>query len=113
MTEPIFPIKPPSSSTTDTVMVIEPYRHDGAWVFDDAHVGLKQESFVADVTEMIHELVEDIPDAATGFRLHFAMFPFEGHQAMLRWVRSDPVEGNWYRSENGSEGWLCPALFWY
>jgi hypothetical protein len=63
---------------------------------------------------MIDRLVAGIPDAGRGFRLSFAAYPFEGHQASLAWVRADPVEGNWYRAEDhGDEGWLCPALFWF
>jgi hypothetical protein len=93
--------------------VIEPYRHAGAWVFDEPRVGLSREPFVAGITEMIDRLVSDIPAAASGFRLFFAATPFEGHQASLAWVRADEVEGHWYRLEDGDEGWLCPALFWY
>lgn len=61
---------------------------------------------------MIDRLVADISEAARGFRLHFSAIPFEGRQAVLSWVRADPVEGHWYRTEDGGhEGWLCPALF--
>lgn len=112
--EPLFPIRPAASETPNAVLVIEPYRHEGAWVFDEPRVGLRREPFVAGVTEMIDRLVAGIPDAASGFRLLFAAFPFEGYQAVLTWVRADPVEGHWYRAEDGGdEGWLCPALFWF
>jgi hypothetical protein len=114
MTEPLFPIKPPCPPPGEAVFVIELYRHEGAWVFDEPRLGLHQEPFVAGVTEMIDRLVAGIPGAEQGFRLRFAAFPFEGHQAVLSWVRADPVEGNWYRAEDqGDEGWLCPALFWF
>jgi hypothetical protein len=114
MSEPLFPITPPSLPPGDVVLLLEPYRHEGAWVFDDPRVGLHREPFVAGMTEMIDRLVASIPDAAHGFRLSFAAFPFEGHQAVLTWVRADPVEGHWYRAEDrGDEGWLCPALFWF
>jgi hypothetical protein len=114
MTEPLFPIKPSNPPPGDRVLVIKPYRHDGAWVFDEPQVGLLREPFVAGVTEMIDRLVAGTPDAEDGFRLMFAAFPFEGYQAVLSWVRADPVEGNWYRAEDQSdEGWLCPALFWF
>jgi hypothetical protein len=75
MPEPLFPIKPLASATTDTVWTIDPYRHDGAWVFDEPRVGLHREPFVAGITEMIDRLVAGIPDAAHGFRLRFAAFP--------------------------------------
>lgn len=114
MEEPLFPIKPPATESPTVVFTIEPYRHEGAWVFDDARVGLSREPFVAGITEMIDRLVEHRSGAAQGFRLLFALFPFEGWQASLSWVRADPVEGHWYRAdETGDEGWLCPAMFWY
>ena len=114
MTEPLFPVHSPSTEMPDTVFVLEPYRHEGAWVFDEPRVGLCREPFVAGVTEMIDRLVAAIPGAENGFRLRFASFPFKGHQAVLTWVRADPVEGHWYRAEDhGDEGWLCPALLWF
>jgi hypothetical protein len=114
MPEPLFPIKPPCSPPGAAIHVIEPFRHNEAWVFDEPRVGLHKEPFVAGITEMIDRLVAGIPDAANGFRLLFAASAFEGHQAVLTWVRADPVEGNWYRaSDSGEEGWLCPALFWF
>jgi hypothetical protein len=113
MTEPIFPMKPPSDRLSGSFFVIRPYRHEGAWVFDDARVGLKREPFVSGITEMIDRLVADIPNADQGFRLLFASAPFDGYQGVLTWARSDPVEGSWYRDEQGQEGWLCPALFLY
>jgi hypothetical protein len=114
MTDSLFPIKSPISEIASRVLVIKPYRHEGAWVFDDPSVGLHREPFVAGVTEMIDRLVASIPNTEKGFQLRFAPFPFEGHQTSLSWVRTDPVEGNWYRAEDtGEEGWLCPALFFY
>src|SRR5688572_20165219 len=114
MIEPLFPVKPQGPPPANAVLAIEPYRHEGAWVFDEPRVGLHREPFVAGLTEMIDRLVEGIPDAAGGFRLLFAASPFEGHQAVLAWVRADLVEGNWYRAEDqGDEGWLCPALLWF
>ena len=91
MTEPLFPIRPQRNAMPDAVLVIEPYRHGKAWVFDDPMTGLVQEPFVAGVTEMIDRLAAGIPDAAEGFRLLFAVHPFAGHQATLTWVRAPSV----------------------
>lgn len=113
MSEPLFPIKPAASASAGILMV-EPYRHDGAWVFDDPNTGLLREPFVSGISEMIDHLVSTIPSASTGFRLYFADHTFDGWQDSLVWVRADPVEGHWYRADNRSEeGWLCPALFFY
>jgi len=50
MPEPLFPIRPQLQVTPDAVLVINPYRHEGAWVFDDPLTGLNREPFVAGVT---------------------------------------------------------------
>lgn len=114
MSDPLFHIKPAATQMPDAVIVIEPYRYEGGWVFDDPRVGLVREPFVAGITEMLDRLAAAVPNAAAGFRLLFAAHPFAGYQASLTWLRVDPVEGHWY-GEDGTaeEGWLCPALFWY
>lgn len=62
---------------------------------------------------MIDDLVADIPDARSGFRMLFSAQPFPGYQRKLEWVREE-MGGNWYRAdEPPMEGWLCPALFRY
>ena len=95
------------------INVIVPYWHHGTWVFDDERTGLVQEPFVCGVPEMIDDLVRDIPDARSGFRLLFSAAPFPGYQRKLMWLR-DESGGNWYRSDGPkSESWLCPALFRY
>ena len=97
----------------NSLMVINPYRHAGTWVFDDEAAGLEQEPFVAGIPEMIDRLVQDIPNAASGFRLLFSAAPFPGYAVKLDWKRGE-YEGNWYYAEQyESEGWLCPALFKY
>lgn len=112
--EPLFPIRGLQVDSSNAVFAIESYRHDGAWVFDDERVGLVREPFVPGITEMIDRLVAHIPNAELGFRLHFAAQSFDGVQTRLIWKRADPVEGNWYGSEESAEeGWLCPALFCY
>lgn len=58
------------------LMVIAPYWYQGTWVFDDESVGLNKEPFVAGVPEMIDDLVKDIPNARSGFRLLFSSAPF-------------------------------------
>jgi hypothetical protein len=97
------------------ILVIAPYWLDsvGTWVFDDEAVDLVQEPFVSGVPTMIDDLVADIPNARSGFRLLFSAAPFPGFQRKLEWVREE-MGGNWYRAdEPQAEGWLCPALFRY
>lgn len=95
------------------ILVIQPYRHAGTWVFDDERVGLVQEPFVEGIPQMIDEMVKEIPDAEAGFRLLFSTSPFPGYQVRAEWLREEHG-GNWYRwPELDAEGWLCPALFCY
>lgn len=97
----------------NSIMVLEPYRAAGTWVFDDPAVGLVREPFVAGIPEMIDDMVKDIPDAGKGFRLLFSTSPFPGYTQKLVWRRGDKT-GNWYYSEQyKEEGWLCPGLFKY
>lgn len=75
--------------------------------------GLAREPFVSGIPEMISRLVSDIPDARQGFRLLFSADPFPGHQGSFNRVKTE-YGGTWYRNDNdGSEGWLFPALFKY
>lgn len=98
---------------SNQIGIISPYWLHDTWVFDDPATGLVQEPFVAGVPVMIDDLVADIPDARSGFRLLFSALPFPGYQRKLEWVREE-MGGNWYRSEEPPmEGWLCPALFRY
>jgi hypothetical protein len=97
----------------NSIVVLQPYRHAGMWVFDDAATGLVQEPFVAGIPEMIDEIVKEFSHAENGFRMLFSATPFPGYQVKLEWRREE-MGGNWYYSQrHKSEGWLCPALFKY
>lgn len=103
----------PVSPGSNALLVLAPYRHAGTWVFDDAGRNLKQEPFVAGIPEMIDQMVADIPDAESGFRLIFSAQEFPGYTHQLSWRRQEG-NGNWYYSpEFDAEGWLCPALSLY
>ena len=98
---------------SNSILILEPYRYGGTWVFDDPRTGLVREPFVAGIPEMIDHLVRKIPDAETGFRMLFSAQPFPEHMMKVVWRRADRG-GNWYYSEElDMEGWLCPALLKY
>jgi hypothetical protein len=99
-------------------LTIYPYRCHETWVFDDPRTGLKEEAFVSGADTMIDTVIaaKGIPKAAEGFSLSFSDMPFPGYEVELKWLRADPLEGNWYSAVVGGtyiEGWLCPALFLY
>jgi hypothetical protein len=98
---------------SNALFVIQPYRWNGVWVFDDPRVGLEREPFVSGIPEIIDLAVQGIPDAEQGFLLIFSARPFPGATVELDWVREE-MGGHWYRwGVHGMEGWLCPALFHY
>jgi hypothetical protein len=93
------------------LFLIVPYRYGETWVFDDENFGFIREPFVFGIPEMIDHLVQDIPNAVSGFRLLFSQQPFPGYQVKLVWLREE-YQGNWYIwPDKGFEGWLCPALY--
>ena len=98
-------------NSMNALFVIAPYFKHGTWVFTDEHRHLLEEPFVAGVTEIITEMVADIPNAKAGFRLTFSAAPFPGHELVV--IRGEPEAGGyWYHVENSDKkGWLCPALF--
>lgn len=103
--------------STNSLMVLHPYLHNGMWVFDDESKGLDKEPFVAGVPEILEALLaqQGIPNPEQGFNLIFSASPFPGHQLAARRVREE-LGGNWYAIDTPlgpQEGWLCPALFKY
>ena len=97
----------------NALLVIAPYKYQGAWVFDDPAVGLSCEPFIAGIDTMIDRAVADIPNAEKGFRAIFSASPFPGANWKLEWRRGESG-GNWYYSDQFKmEGWLCPALLKY
>ena len=103
----------PAPMNSNSLFVLQPYRHQNAWVFDDDKVGLVAEPFVFGIDTMIDRMTAGIPDAAQGFRLIFSTARFPGAAVELQWQREE-ADGNWYYSPTYDfEGWLCPALFKY
>ena len=101
------------SASSNSIVVIVPYRYANTWVFDDERRGLVREAFVAGTPELIDRMVTNIPNADKGFRLYFSATVFPGATHKLTWRRGD-ASGNWYYSEEfKAECWLCPGLFKY
>ncbi len=97
----------------NALMVIAPYKYQGAWVFDDPAVGLFREPFIAGIDTMIDKAVAKIPNATNGFRAIFSAQNFPGSDFKLQWRREESG-GNWYYNDQFKlEGWLCPALLKY
>jgi len=105
--------------SSNSIMMIHPYKRNSQWMFDDEDTDLKGEALVAGIDTMLDILTSDIPKAVDGFNLLFAGIPFPGFEIKIDRVPgsglpSDGSGGTWYRSEDyDMPGWLCPALFKY
>ncbi len=67
----------------NSIRIPVPFRHLGQWGFDDPHVGLDKEPFVAWIDTLIDQVVADILTAVNGFRLLFSATSFPGHTVEL------------------------------
>jgi hypothetical protein len=99
----------------NTIGMIEVYKFNGYWVFDDAATGLSREAFVAGADMLIDNIVADIPNAETGFICVFSKNPFPTYQYKLKLkTRGDDISGNWYTCEELEiDSWLCGSLYKY
>lgn len=96
----------------NSLKTIAPYRWNGGWVFDDPEVKLKREAFVSGADAVCEALstVDGVPHDR--FTLIFSELEFPGAQVHLRLKRVEKV-GQTYKTDNGEEVWLCPALLLY
>lgn len=97
----------------NSIFIIQPYKQNGIWAFDDPVVGLVREPFVGNINLMIDRLTIYINNAKDGFNLLFSAEPFVGWEIELH-LSCEEYFGNWYFCPKYNlEGWLCPALFKY
>jgi len=97
----------------NVINVIQPYLHQGMWVFDDPRVGLSQEPFVGGADEMIDRVTAHLENAADGFVMVFSAVAFPGSHLRLEWRREERGGNVYYAPALDAEGWLCPALLRY
>jgi len=98
------------------ILQISPYWYQGAWVFDDARVGLNHEPFVLGASEVISRAVKEqsLKSPKKGFNLFFSSNPIpNAHVVVTRDKKWSKVEGTWYTDDKGARLWLCPSLFHY
>lgn len=107
---------------------IAPFQtQDGLWSFHTPkdkyphlpHRKLEENALVAGIDTILDQVAHNFGD---DFKLRFSSVEMETtpnvvHEIVLTWTRghaTDPEQGgNWYRTEDGQEGWLCPVLFDY
>ena len=96
------------------INIIKPYRWNGAWVFDDADVGLNREPLVAGA-DVIMDIMEK--KYGTSFLVMFSKNRIPGYTLALKKVKGDKTDkGNgvvYFSIRLMKFAWLCPALFKY
>lgn len=94
----------------NSLFVINPYKWNGQWVFDNEERGLVKEAFVAKADLLLDIMCEKLKCAPEkGVRVVFAPHWIPDYNVKLTWKRADVV-GNWYDTGMGFEAWYCPAL---
>jgi hypothetical protein len=99
----------------NALRVLNVYRYNGMWVFDDEDVGLSREPFVSGVPEIFDKLLLSKGISGYSFNLVFSDQKFPNCDAHAVWTKAEDG-GNWYTTEircASFTGWLCPALFRY
>ena len=108
------------------LVIIQPYWHEDAWVFDDASKELEKEPldgikgelaeaerWVAQTSRKIDYLVKDIPNARQGFILLCSTQPLAEYQVELK-LEGKEGPGYSYKAKDWSTGWwLSPTLLKY
>ena len=91
------------------IMTIAPYWYEQSetWVFDDPDVRLDKEPFISGIPEMIDDLVADIPNPKSGFRMLFSAAPFPGFQRKITRLREEM--GGWYQPIS-ARAYRCPRI---
>ncbi len=102
----------------DQRMIVEPYWHEGRWVYDDVHKGSKGEPLEAPGIELarllgfslIDSLAKDIPNAHSGFVLLLSRQPIAGCQVELTYV-TDGMDGIAYKVHDRELYWWLGSAF--
>lgn len=95
------------------MLVIQPYKSEGVWAFDDEALNLVREPFIMGIDTMLDWLADKHNLDRAGFNLSFSTQPFPRYHIKLTWMREENG-GNWYTTEEPKmEGWLCPAMYLY
>jgi len=98
----------------NVINVIELYKKDGFWCFDDSSTGLKAEPFMTTATHFIDIMLNKIGKRSAKKPVAvFSKTPFPEHQFTIERVCDDGVGGTFYSYGGIHELWLCPALLKY
>ena len=94
---------------SNSMLVLEMYRHAGTWVFTDEKRGLVNEPFVLGVPEIFDLVIEK--QNLKGKSLYRVIFSDQNFPLAHAEVEKLSEEGGgaWYKYRKTPPGWLCPA----
>lgn len=96
--------------------IIEPYKVENIWCFDDEHFFIYKEPFVEGMSEMIDEiLLLNNLTSKDKFRLKFSDKPFKynSNQYILNKQLERDGGAEYQLTTNNMIGWLCPVVCTY
>lgn len=94
---------------SNSMLVLEMYRHAGTWVFTDEKRDLVNEPFVLGVPEIFDSVIEK--QNLKGNHLYRVIFSDQNFPLAHAKVEKISEEGGgaWYKHKKTPPGWLCPA----
>lgn len=93
----------------NAIKVIDAYKWNGMYVFDEPSLGITKEAFVGGSTELISKYCEDRDKVI----LVFSDKPFPGHNVVTELVSQDVGGSDYYCKEKDHKHWLCNVLLMY
>jgi hypothetical protein len=94
---------------SNSMLVLEMYRHAGTWVFTDEKRDLVNEPFVLGVPEIFDSVIEE--QNLKGNHIYRVIFSDQNFPLAHAEVEKISEEGGgaWYKHKKTPPGWLCPA----
>jgi len=94
---------------SNSMLILEMYRHAGTWVFTDEKRDLVNEPFVLGVPEIFDSVIEE--QDLKGNHLYRVIFSDQNFPLAHAEVEKISEEGGgaWYKHKKTPPGWLCPA----
>ena len=94
---------------SNSMLILEMYRHAGTWVFTDEKRDLVNEPFVLGVPEIFDSVIEE--QNLKGNHIYRVIFSDQNFPLAHAEVEKISEEGGgaWYKHKKTPPGWLCPA----
>lgn len=89
----------------NSIMTLDLYKTQNAWVFDDPTFDIVREPFVLGISEIISSYLDE---GATTCTIFFSHQAFPTCETLT--LDFEEADGGWYSVQSsGMRGWLCPV----